>query len=96
VTAGGDPSLKKPSQAQQLQFYAWFKQIEKGKNTEKQPGRYEQAEHCMHSPLYGQHRYMRGELGARRLSSARAENIQLLMFFSLPNTHLPHILTGCN
>jgi hypothetical protein len=39
VTAGGDPSMKKPSQAQQLQFYALFKQEAQGQCKEKQPSR---------------------------------------------------------
>jgi hypothetical protein len=48
VTAGGDPSLKKPTQAQQLTFYGLFKQVEKGKCTEKQPSRLQLTARAKH------------------------------------------------
>jgi len=39
VQSGGDSSMKKPPQSAQLAFYGLFKQIEKGRCSEKAPSR---------------------------------------------------------
>jgi len=48
IQSGGDPTLKKPTQAQQLEYYALFKQATVGKCNEKQPSRFKVIARAKH------------------------------------------------
>ena len=48
VQSGGDPSMKKPSQSQQLQFYALYKQVESGRCKAKAPSRLQVVARAKH------------------------------------------------
>lgn len=70
VNSGGDKSLKKPSQSQQLAFYGLYKQEACGKCNEKQPSRLQVVARAKHDAW--------AKLGSMSQEEARKEYVAAL------------------